>query len=489
MSARVEATLDRPGLDTVALDGLARQPVLADHVDQQDDAANSFGSRFLLGVSAWHRAPRNLLAVGLDAVVVACLVLAVTRSPRAAGVGTPALLIAGMLFGVWKRRMTIEAQGILWFARPFVSAAAAAALIVWAVTTTRIAVETFLVMTLSTIAIRSVLWMCLGWTRRHGGDLQRTLVVGPSHRIPHIEHRMRVFPEAGLKFSAAYVPERGDGRTARAGRELVDRLLAVHRVQHVLFVADEVNERVFKDFLRFGGDRSDFSVVMPLAPISANEARAHIGDLGLIPMRLRPSWGSLTVKRAFDLVISALLLVVISPLLAAIALGIRLDSPGPAIFTQRRVGRQGRTFTIYKFRSMVDGAEQMRAAYLTENVNEHLLFKLDHDPRVTRMGAFIRRLSLDELPQLFNVIKGEMSLVGPRPLPVDPDEFDPAAQIRHWVLPGITGLWQVHGANALSYADMVELDLAYIATRSLAVDLGLILRTVPALLVRRSPAY
>ncbi|MDQ6837220.1 MAG: sugar transferase, partial [Actinomycetota bacterium] len=111
------------------------------------------------------------------------------------------------------------------------------------------------------------------------------------------------------------------------------------------------------------------------------------------------------------------------------------------------------------------------------------------DPRITPVGAIIRRLSVDELAQLVNVIKGEMSLVGPRPLPVDPEEFDVAAQIRHKVAPGITGLWQVHGANALRYTDMVDLDLTYITTRSMGLDLVLLARTLPAVVFRRVKAY
>jgi lipopolysaccharide/colanic/teichoic acid biosynthesis glycosyltransferase len=116
-----------------------------------------------------------------------------------------------------------------------------------------------------------------------------------------------------------------------------------------------------------------------------------------------------------------------------------------------------------------------------------LLFKLQDDPRITPVGLLIRRLSIDELPQLFNVLKGDMSLVGPRPLPVGADEFEQQAMGRHALLPGITGLWQVEGANALTYFDMIDLDLTYVVTRSFAVDLWILARTLPALLVRRSP--
>jgi lipopolysaccharide/colanic/teichoic acid biosynthesis glycosyltransferase len=184
--------------------------------------------------------------------------------------------------------------------------------------------------------------------------------------------------------------------------------------------------------------------------------------------------------------VAAVLLAAVAPLLAATAFAIWLHDRGPVIFKQRRVGQDGRPFVMLKFRSMVVDAEQQRDGYTDQNVNSGLLFKVRGDPRITPVGAIIRRLSIDELPQLVNVLKGDMSLVGPRPLPVDPDEFEGPARARHEVPPGITGPWQVEGGNALDYSDMVDLDLTYIATRSFGYDLQLLVRTVPALLTRRS---
>ena len=141
-------------------------------------------------------------------------------------------------------------------------------------------------------------------------------------------------------------------------------------------------------------------------------------------------------KRIFDLTAAAFLILLISPVLAAAAIAIRLGSPGPALFKQQRVGYAGEKFTIYKFRSMVADAEAQREQYLGDNVNRGLLFKLDQDPRITRVGRIIRRLSIDELPQLFNVLQGDMSLVGPRPLPVDPDESMPTRRFATASYPG-----------------------------------------------------
>jgi lipopolysaccharide/colanic/teichoic acid biosynthesis glycosyltransferase len=145
-------------------------------------------------------------------------------------------------------------------------------------------------------------------------------------------------------------------------------------------------------------------------------------------------------------------------------------------------------FPMLKLRSMQVGADEQREDYEHHNASDGLLFKLDGDPRVTRVGRLIRRTSIDELPQLVNVLLGQMSLVGPRPLPVAPDRFDAWDNERHAALPGITGYWQISGGTALGYDAMVRLDLAYIRNASLLLDLRLLARTVPALLHRRGPA-
>jgi lipopolysaccharide/colanic/teichoic acid biosynthesis glycosyltransferase len=155
-------------------------------------------------------------------------------------------------------------------------------------------------------------------------------------------------------------------------------------------------------------------------------------------------------------------------------------------YRQWRVGLDGRQFRIWKFRSMVPDADTHTEDLLHANVANGLLFKVPDDPRVTPVGSLIRRLSIDELPQFFNVVTGDMSLVGPRPLPVDPDEFNGSARRRHNVRPGITGLWQVAGGHVVDYDDMIKLDLAYIDGWSLRQDIALLLMTVPAVLVRRS---
>jgi lipopolysaccharide/colanic/teichoic acid biosynthesis glycosyltransferase len=194
------------------------------------------------------------------------------------------------------------------------------------------------------------------------------------------------------------------------------------------------------------------------------------------------------VKRVMDLVGSALALVLLAPLMLAVSALIRLDSPGPAVFQQVRIGRSGRPFKIFKFRTMVADAEERLATL--EGCNEAsggVLFKMTNDPRVTRLGRFLRRTSLDELPQLINVLRGQMSLVGPRPLSVRDCErmeaLDPAMySTRLEALPGLTGLAQISGRRNLEPARILELDLFYVQDWSIDLDVSILLRTVSVVL-------
>ncbi|RUS42678.1 sugar transferase [Cohnella sp. AR92] len=189
-------------------------------------------------------------------------------------------------------------------------------------------------------------------------------------------------------------------------------------------------------------------------------------------------------KRAMDVAGATAGIVALSPLLAAVALLIKLDDPkAPILFGQTRIGKHGKPFRMFKFRSMVPDAEKKLQELLSKNEIQGAMFKMKEDPRVTRIGKFIRKTSLDELPQLFNVLRGEMSLVGPRPpLPREVEEYTEYDKLRLTVDSGCTGLWQVNGRNALSFEQMVELDLQYIRQRSIRGDLKIIFRTFKLLL-------
>ena len=195
------------------------------------------------------------------------------------------------------------------------------------------------------------------------------------------------------------------------------------------------------------------------------------------------------LKRALDIAVSAVGLLLLAPLFAAIAIAIRLDSPGPVLFRQKRVGADEKTFICIMFRSMRAGAERLQESLEPFNEAEGAVFKIRRDPRVTPVGAFLRRWSIDELPQLVNVLKGEMSLVGPRPLPVrDFLRMEEEDKRRLGAVPGMTGYWQISGRSNLSFEDMVRLDLHYVENWSLSFDLKIILKTLGAVL-RREGAY
>ncbi len=190
------------------------------------------------------------------------------------------------------------------------------------------------------------------------------------------------------------------------------------------------------------------------------------------------------LKRALDLALGSTLLVALSPILALVAAGVRLDSPGPTLFVPVRVGRNGRVFKMYKFRSMCVDAEARLPELAHLNRGGERLIRIVNDPRITRFGSFLRRTSLDELPQLINVVKGEMSLVGPRPQ--SPDEvalYSDGQRQRLAVPPGMTGLWQITARDEPRFDEWIRLDLEYIRNWSLPLDLKILLKT-PAVMVR-----
>lgn len=187
----------------------------------------------------------------------------------------------------------------------------------------------------------------------------------------------------------------------------------------------------------------------------------------------------LTLKRLLDISVAGLVLVATLPFWLAIVVVIRLDSPGPAIFMQQRVGLRGRRFTFFKFRSMYVDAEQRLAEVQNRNETDGPVFKIRKDPRITRVGAVLRRTSLDELPQLINVLKGDMSVVGPRPpLPREVEKYRPSDMVRLTVKPGITCLWQIRGRSTIGFDTWMEFDREYVREMSLLLDLSILVRTV-----------
>ncbi|WP_348788987.1 sugar transferase [Leifsonia sp. NPDC080035] len=232
------------------------------------------------------------------------------------------------------------------------------------------------------------------------------------------------------------------------------------------------------------GTATELVLASPLTDVAG--PRIHfrpVEGLPLIHVEIPQFEGTKHVlKRGFDMIATSIGLLLLTPLLLAVAIAIKLDDGGPVLFAQERVGRNGETFRMYKFRSMVIDAEARLAALQTQNEGNGLLFKMKDDPRITRIGRTLRKFSLDELPQLFNVLFGDMSLVGPRPpLPAEVARYDDDVHRRLYIKPGLTGMWQVNGRSDLSWDESVRLDLYYVENWSLTGDLVIIWRTAKVL--------
>lgn len=438
-------------------------------------------------LDACQRSCRAPVPVAVDVFVVYAAVFATTGSQGAGILASATFAVAGLAFGLYRGRTSVESQGITWH----LERAVPALLSVATVETLYLGLRDQEVLGAIAaclcllVVLHSSLWLLIGRARREGRCLSRALVVGPAGEVEAIRRRMEIFPEAGLACVHSYVPRSRRPAQAAESRALVIRLLSEHRIDHVVCISGDAGRDVYMDFVRFAAGRVDVTIIEPMARIKPS--RSRLGDLTVRSIPARRDRACEWWKRGFDVTVASILLVVLSPVLAAVAAAIRLGDPGPAVFRQLRAGRHGRPFTIYKFRSMVCEAGGGRGGFLTRDQVGTFTFKPEKDPRVTRVGTFIRRFSIDELPQLLNVLKGEMSLVGPRPLAFSPDEFDARANVRFMVRPGITGLWQVTGGNALADNDMFELDLGYVMTHTFWVDLFLLLKTAPVLARRRAP--
>lgn len=312
------------------------------------------------------------------------------------------------------------------------------------------------------------------------------LLVGRADQIPRVRAHIEETPEANIRivrcltFDQLAKPPRSNLRPDRLTRFLLRRDIEV-----VVVAGDPPNglaKRLLDQCLQAGTQVTLVPSVLHEIPnpVKVEDLRGLFALTVQVPRLVLPQ---LALKRAFDLVCSVLGLVLLAPLFALIAVAIKLDSPGRVFFRQRRVGVGGRVFWIYKFRSMVPHAEAHKQEL--QHLNQYhgsKFFKIKNDPRITRVGRVLRRTSLDELPQMLNVIRGEMSLVGPRPpVPEEVADYSEHHLQRLSVTPGITGLWQVKGrSDIVDFEEVVRLDLEYINNWSLWKDLAILIRTVPA---------
>jgi exopolysaccharide biosynthesis polyprenyl glycosylphosphotransferase len=316
-----------------------------------------------------------------------------------------------------------------------------------------------------------------------------TLVIGSGVLLTSLLRKLETHPEYGLKpvavLASANSSDLGIPVVGESYSASVPNLVREFGIEHVIAMPAAEDQPELHDLLE-RCRRERVGVTLVPRNVDAMGPNVTIGDIegitaiGLSPLGLSRS--SRALKRAVDVFGSSLGLLLASPVMLAAIIAIRLDTPGPVIFRQKRIGLRGEAFEIYKFRSMVDRAEEGRNELVAESSDPHWLL-LDEDPRVTRVGDLIRKLSIDELPQLWNVLRGDMSLVGPRPL--IPEEH---GRIVGWqterldLRPGVTGLWQVLGRTAIPFEEMVKLDYLYVTNWSLWNDLKVLIQTLPAVL-------
>ena len=321
--------------------------------------------------------------------------------------------------------------------------------------------------------------------------VERALLVGTDGLGRTLIAKLAAHPEYRLNVVGSLSP--ADGSSAEDNRrvptlgtlEQLEQVADLHDVTRVVFSARDIEERELERMLR---DCRALSLKVSVLPRLADVLgpAVEIDDVeGVTVLGVNPPWlprSSRAVKRGMDLLIATGCLILLAPLLGLLALAIKLDSRGPVLFSQERVGRRGRHFRLFKLRTMTVDAEQRRAELIAQSSDPDWL-KLDHDPRVTRVGRWLRRLSLDELPQLWNVVRGEMSLVGPRPLiPAEDEHVQTWARGRLDLTPGITGYWQVLGRTRIPFEEMVKLDYLYVMNWSLWEDVRLMLRTLPVVI-------
>ncbi|MEA2434601.1 MAG: hypothetical protein QOG54_2058 [Actinomycetota bacterium] len=336
---------------------------------------------------------------------------------------------------------------------------------------------------------RLVIRKVLHFMRRRGGDTTRTIVLGSNHEARTVARTLEREGWLGYKILGFVddelpVGQEVDGHSVIGSTSDLRDLIYSNRATLVL-VAASAFETPRLNRLFWELQDMDVDLQVTSGTIDLMASRMTVQSVAGVPLLYVRRTGmdrlQRTLKRGLDVLGAGLGLLFLSPLLAVIALRIRRDSPGPVFFRQVRVGRDGEHFEVWKFRSMYIDAEDRKAELEHMSEGPGLLFKLKDDPRVTKVGATLRRYSFDELPQLWNVLKGEMSLVGPRPaLPSEVEQYDDWVRNRLKVRPGMSGLWQVSGRTETSFSDYVRYDLFYIQNWSLSLDLWILWRTFRA---------
>ncbi len=333
----------------------------------------------------------------------------------------------------------------------------------------------------------------LDYLHLRGYNQVNLLIVGTGKRAREFIRVVKAHANWGLRIVGLIDDEHGLYGKEIEGFRVLGRLqdipFILHRkvIDRVIFVVPRLwLHRMDEAILACEREGIPTSISMDLYDL--NIAKIRQTDFNGFPLLefetfVAEPW-QLFVKRAFDIAFSFLMLLLLSPMLILVAVAIKLDSPGPVLFRQTRCGLNGRRFTLYKFRSMIDGAEMKRRELEKMNEMDGPVFKMRRDPRITRVGRIIRRLSIDELPQLLNVLKGDMSVVGPRPaLPVEVEMYELWQRRRFSLKPGLTCIWQVSGRNKVRFEKWMEMDLQYIDNWSLLLDFKILVKTFFVVLV------
>ena len=359
----------------------------------------------------------------------------------------------------------------------------------------------FSIIPIATLIGRYLLRKRLHRARARGECMYPVLIMGHERAVAELCRQLQRQPHHGMKVVGALLSAERmhPGALADVGVPVVgsfeDAPAAVAQTGAntvAVLACPELDSKALRH-LAWELEKTDTDLIVAPALMDAAGPRTTIRPIDGLPM-LHVEHAELTgarrlIKDAIDRVLAATVLIVAAPAMLAIFVVITSTSPGPALFRQVRVGRDGQHFVLYKFRTMHHDAEQGLARLLVDNPPDGVLFKMAQDPRMTKVGRFLRRYSLDELPQLVNVLTGRMSLVGPRPpLPSEVEQYRQDAHRRFKVKPGMTGLWQISGRSNLSWEDSVRLDLRYVENWSLSSDLVIMLRTISAVL-RSSGAY
>jgi len=382
--------------------------------------------------------------------------------------------------GLHEQRMTMQAaltSGLLLCGTLYLSSGEAIS---------RVVIGLVVVLSALLLCMRRALWRYLVYSRfRAGIETRNVLIVGAGRVGYALRNHLESLQHLGFRFKGFVAltereAESGDAEVIGDVRNCLSLARSLF-VDEIFFSVPAEKKLVIKMVEEARAAGIDVRVVPDMYDgLAWNAQVEYIGQFPTIPLHRKDfPIGAFLLKRALDTTLSALALAALAPVMAAVAIAVRMDSEGPVFYKAQRIGRKGRTFTCYKFRTMVQDADLLKAELEHMNERDGILFKIAKDPRITRLGSFLRKYSLDELPQFYNVLRGDMSLVGPRPpMAAEVEQYDLAHLRRLDVLPGITGLWQVEARQDPSFDSYISLDTAYVENWNLMMDLRILARTV-----------